>query len=108
MPDPAQKVVISMKGMVIMKKNKRILSMILTVSAIFAVLLATAIPAYAAAPKDNGSTAKAAVNEEMKAVACEESEAFPAWILFTVIGGICVAGVTAGAIIIGRKNENDD
>lgn len=87
-----------------MKKLKSLFAAICATSAIFMI---TAVPAFAEAPKDNGSTAKSAVAEQLS-TEVEESSAFPQWITFTAIGGVVVVGVIVGAVLIGRKNGKED
>lgn len=85
------------------KVFKKLSTMIITAVA----LVCLAIPVFAEAPKDNGSSAKAALAEEIGTQPATQSEAFPAWIIFSSIGAVAVIGITVGAIVIGKKSGED-
>lgn len=87
-----------------MKKTLKKLSAIITVCA---ALICLAVPAFAETPKDNGSSAKAALAEEIGTQPAAESEAFPAWIIYSSIGAAAVIGITVAAIVIGKKSGED-
>ncbi len=87
-----------------MKKTfKKLSTIIITAAA----LICLAVPAFAEAPKENGSSAKAALAEQTGTQAVTESEAFPTWIIYSSIGAVAVIGITVGAIVIGKKSGED-
>lgn len=81
--------------------RKFLLSALATISA----MLCMTSLAYADSPRDNGSSAKTAVEQQMPGAPAKESSAMPDLILYTVGGGVVTIALIAGAIIIGNRNN---
>ncbi len=90
---------------------KKLFNRLSTIFILTIITIISALPAFAEAPVDNGSPAKAALLDEAYEAAATESAAFPQWLMFCTVGTIFVIGVIVATVMMGKSstdNENSE